>query len=618
MKLKREIGKKALLLLTINAILGTGIFFIPAIAALYAGQASILAWIIMAMLAVVTSIYFAELMSMFPRSGGIYEYTKRAFGEFPSFIVGWISWIVASITISMLIAGSITYLVPGADIGVRIILSITCLVIFNYVSYRGINYSKKMLMFFGAVTLFSLAAIIVGGLPHVSLDAAWDISIQLPLLLLTAYFISETYFGLETTAYLSEEIKNPRIMPKIIVLATTIIAAITLLVVFVVLANPNWQEFSSSQAPFKFLATEFFGDGIGALYSIIIFLPLIGTAASWVVSSPRLLYAMSRDKVLVPRFSKVHPKYKTPHHAIFFQMILTTVIIVVGFASYTVLLSLLIPLVTIMYSMVLLSVVKLRIDMPHVKRTFSAPFARSGPVLLVAFHLVLLYVWLSSNSSAIDIFLLDAFFVLFGIPLYIIIKLRSDEKFVENFYNSISIVWDRLFNIWYGYKEIRKILEKLHLKKDYRVLDFGAGSGITTIAVAEYIGKDGLVVAVDLSEKQLIKAIKKTKRIKHPNIIFIKGSRMSFPKNSFDAVAMVNVIEHLKNPEKEIRSTLRYLKKGGSFSALSFGKSFGIAAPDHVSSEKKIKELFMKAGMKVKIRRETKNFAEYWYIWGRK
>ncbi len=620
MRLKRAIGRKSLVLLTINAIMGTGIFFLPALGAAYAGPASIFAWLIMAMAAIAMSVYFAELLSMFPKSGGIYEYTKKAFGEFSGFLVGWTSWIVSSITISMLIVGSVSYIVPGAGVLERMVISLSTILIFNYISYRGIHYSTKMLVFFGIVTIFSLLLIISGGISNIDIsNFSTSFSIQIPLLLLSVYFISETFFGWETTTYLAEEAKNPRALPRTLVLATVMISIISILLVFVALANPAWQQFSGHPAPFVFLSEQYFGSQFSLVYALLVFVPLVGTAASWIVSSPRLLYAMARDNVLVPRFKKVHKKYNTPHQAIFFQAMLTIAITIVGFSDYVTLLSLLVPLVVIMYSVVLLSVTRLRVKQPDTHRPFSAPFPKLGPVILVAFNVVLLYIWLSSIPTAVDIFLLDVFFVLFGIPLYLLIKLRTDEKFTEKFYDSISVMWDTLFSVWYGKNEINKVINKLKLKEGVRVLDFGAGSGITTMAIAKRIGRHGLVVAIDLSEKQLIKAVKKSRAIRHPNIIFMKTSKINFKKNSFDAVTMVNVLEHLKYPEKELKTIFRYLRKGGRFSVLSFGKSFGIPAPEHIASKNSIDELFRKSGVKkINIRKENKRFSEYWYIWGRK
>src|SRR3989344_3356416 len=101
MKLKQYIGKKTLLVLTLNAILGTGIFFLPAVGAAYSGTSSLISWAIMSLVAVMISLYFAELVSMFPRAGGAYEFVKQSFGRSPAFVFGWLSWVVANITISM-------------------------------------------------------------------------------------------------------------------------------------------------------------------------------------------------------------------------------------------------------------------------------------------------------------------------------------------------------------------------------------------------------------------------------------------------------------------------------------------------------------------------------------
>src|SRR3989338_2367873 len=98
-KLKQSIGKKTLLMLTLNAILGTGIFFLPALGAAYSGTSSIISWGVMSIIAIMISLYFAELVSMFPKAGGAYEFVKHAFGKTTGFVFGWLSWIVANITI---------------------------------------------------------------------------------------------------------------------------------------------------------------------------------------------------------------------------------------------------------------------------------------------------------------------------------------------------------------------------------------------------------------------------------------------------------------------------------------------------------------------------------------
>jgi len=87
-ELKRVLSYKVILLITINSMMGTGIFFLPALGVKIAGPASIISWIIFALLSVYIAMCFGELTSMFPTSGGVYEFSKHAFGRFPSFLAG--------------------------------------------------------------------------------------------------------------------------------------------------------------------------------------------------------------------------------------------------------------------------------------------------------------------------------------------------------------------------------------------------------------------------------------------------------------------------------------------------------------------------------------------------
>ena len=618
MKLKQTIGKKTLLMLIINAILGTGIFFLPAVGAAYSGSSSILAWIIMSLVAIIISVYFAELISMYPKSGGAYEFVKNAFGKSTGFIFGWLSWIVANLTIAMLVVGSILYLFPSQGILFNISTALFFVLLFNFVSYRGIDWASKLLLFFGVMTVVTLLALIIPGLATVNTgNFASVFSAPLPLVLLTVYFIAETFFGWETTTYLSEEIKNARkVLPKMLVLGTAIIAAISILIVFVSLGNIDAATFASQDAPLAFLAETLFGSDIGKVFAVMIFIPLIGTAASWIVSSPRLLFAMSRDKLLVRRFSRIHKKYKTPSSAIIFQTFVISMITLLAFGNYLFLLSLLIPLVVVMYSLVMLSVVKLRVEKPKMKRYFNAPFPKIGPILVVVFNAMLLYFWITEVSEAIYIFAMGIFLILLGLPLYIAIRLSVDKKFTEQFYDRIAFFWDKFFHIWYGEREASRIIRFLKLRDNSKVLDFGCGSGNTTLFISRRLRR-GMVVAVDLSEKQLEHAAKKIRKYKLHNVIFVKGSFRA-PKHAFDAVTVVGVLEHLDIPHRHVGQLVGSLKKGGRFYFLSFGKSFGIPGPGFLESNDKIKALFRGARVDIHIERKKKRLVEYVSIYGTK
>ena len=234
-ELKRVVGLKAMILLCINAIVGTGIFFLPSIGAYYGGPASLISWIIIGLLAVVMSFIFAELVGIYPKAGGVFEYARQAFGEFPSFLMGWISWLVANITISMLIVGALNYLLPTTGVVIKIIISVLLLFFFNFVSYIGMETSKVILIIFSILTISIPLGLIIFGIPKIDFSNFRPFFVYpISSIFLTMFFISETFIGWESITFLSEEAKDPKkVMPKSIIIATLFIVITSILLVFV-------------------------------------------------------------------------------------------------------------------------------------------------------------------------------------------------------------------------------------------------------------------------------------------------------------------------------------------------------------------------------------------------
>ena len=162
-ELKKVLSFPVILLITINSIMGTGIYFLPAVGAQHAGPASIISWLLMSIIAIYIGMCFAELSSMFPKAGGVYEYSKQAYGRFISFLVGWITLIVGNITISMLIVGAIEYLLPYPLPLIKTILSLFFVLVFNYIAFKGMKVSAFMLVTFSILTLVMMVALIIPG-----------------------------------------------------------------------------------------------------------------------------------------------------------------------------------------------------------------------------------------------------------------------------------------------------------------------------------------------------------------------------------------------------------------------------------------------------------------------
>lgn len=615
MQLKREIGFFTALLLSINSMFGADIFFIPAIGAAYAGPASLISWAIMAAISVLMACYFAELVSMFPKAGGIYEFTKNSFGQLPAFIIGWSAWIISNITIALLIVGSLYYLLPDIPFFAHVALSIGFIAVFNFINYIGIRYSAKMLLIFGFITILTLAIIIFPGLFSAKISNLSPFFVfPLSSIFLSLFFVAEAFFGWESITFLAEEIKNPKkILPKALIVATVVIGIISFALVFVCLSVSRWDVFSQAKAPIAYIASILFGAQAGKLFAALMFIPMIGAAACWIVSSPRLLFALARDKLFITDIQKIHPRYRTPHVAIAFQAVITSIITLVCFGSYRILLSLLIPLIIITYCFVLLTFVKLRVDMPGQKRYFRAPFGRVGPLAIILFSCVLLCFWLT-QPDAVSMLCFDAALIALGFPAYIIIKLQTDKRFIEKFWDRISFAFNWYFPLLlYGKAELKQVLANAQLNKEHVVLDYGCGTGITTVAVAKQVKK---VLAADLSKKQIGRAIIKAKReFELPNIVFVKITKAaSFEPRTFDRVICTLTINYFVNPKKELQAIARVLKPGGIISALAI-LAPTITTHKFLLHDRTIRTVFKTAGFSnTEIKREKKLCREYIYI----
>ncbi len=432
-ELKRVLGFPAILLITINSIMGTGIFFLPAIGAKAAGPASLIAWAILSLISIYIAMCFAELSSMFPKSGGIYEFCKQAYGRSFSFIIGWMTVIAGNVTIAMLVVGAIQYLLPVGPVFVKVLISLAFILAFNYVAFKGMKLSAFMLITFAIITLGTLFGLIVPGtlnfnLPHFDPFFVFPTS----AIFLAIFLIAETFFGWETATFLAEEIKDgAKIMPKALVYGTIIIALISIIFVVTSLGSIPWNIFGQSATPLSDLGILHYGTTGGDIFTILVYLSIIGSVAGWIVSAPRLLLAMSKDKLFLTEFAQIHEKNLTPHRAILFQTVLTSILVIAGAGSYTTMLNLLVPIVLIAYAFVLLSVVVLRFKQPKRKRYFRVPFGKVGPILVSLFMLFLIGMWVYETPGAFQVLKLALSLLVLGIPLYLLVEMYHDSPAIS-------------------------------------------------------------------------------------------------------------------------------------------------------------------------------------------
>ena len=623
-EMKGVLGFKVILLITINSIMGTGIWFLTAAGAKHAGPASLISWGILSLVALYIAMCFSELTSMFPKAGGVYEFAKQTYGRFWSFVIGWTTSIAGSVTIAMLLLGALQYMIPIKYINFYIPIAIVLILLFNYIAYKGMQTSTYMLVGFALITLATITAIIIPGFFN------FDIANLTPFfafpainILLAIFFIAETFFGWESAIFLSAETKNPKkVMPKALIIGTMIIAAFALLLTLTAMGSIPWQSYGESVAPLRDLGAAYFG-GIGTiLFTILVSTSIIGAVASWIVTAPRLLMALAEDKLFFVHFAKIHPKHKSPYVSIVFQVLVLCVLVWIGSGSYEILLHLLIPLILVLYSAVLMSVVVLRFKRPDLPRPYKAPFGKVGPFFTVLFMAFLMYMFISETHGAIELLKVSMSLIVFGIPAYFAIEIFYEQKYVNmrrNLHARLTHNYHKIPLPRPTFNKIHKIIGDTH--KNTIVLDYDCGVGGFTRSMIRKKMQFKKIYAVDKAHHQIKVFKENIPSVFKRKITIYERDSWRLPKkiNKVDVFVSFDSLGYMDNIPVFLKHMKSVLNKNGRF-CFYIKNTFINMTPNAlvVEDKNKIKELFAQEKLDVEYHRKKRLFKEEIFIYGKR
>ncbi|MFH1174229.1 MAG: amino acid permease [archaeon] len=622
-ELKKSLGYITIIALSITALIGTGIFFGPALAAKYAGKASIWAWIILGFVSVYVATCFGELASMYPKAGGVYEFSKHAYGRFPSFLIGWTTWMVSNITTTLIIVAAVNYLLPTTIPFYKLIACIALIVVLNIVAFRGIDESSAVVIFFSIVIIAVILGLVIPGSTKIVAENIFPLTFTNPLLILLAlFFIVETYFGWESATFLAEETNNAeRVIPRSLVISSIIVAVLGFASAFVMLGIIPAGQLAQLDVPLASVANIIFGSQGELIVRIGVFLALIGSAAGGIVSLPRLLLALARDKLFLQQLADIHPVYKTPYKAIIFQLIVSLLILFIGFGNYSTLLSLLVPLALIMYITVLFAVPLLRWRKPQHERPFRAPLGSVLPLLVILLYAVTIAAWLFLDPGAIGLFKIALSLIFLGIPVYLLLLFHYEPETIIKANNSIAYM-----NLWLENallpKSVRKELlgyfKTLHQKT---VLEFGTGVGTMTVHLAEEVGPKGRIIATELSDKNvdILKKRLVKRGISNVQVIYDKHqvNRLHPDIKKTDVVISVGMLSYMQDVNKVLREINAVLPKNAEICFAEYVDFFWVLPNvGWLSSEQKIKKTFRDAGFAVRVKKRKGLLWNYLIVYG--
>ncbi len=630
-ELKKSAGLFTIIALTVSSMIGSGLFFGASIAASYAGPASLIAWIILGIMTVYVGMCFGELVAMFPKAGGVYEFTKQSYGQFSSFLIGWISWITGNIAAAVLLIAALDYIVstfpavfPEVHAHlIKMIIGIAIIILLNYITFRGVEASGVLLGVFSGAAVVIVLLIIFRGIFDVQLSNFTPFMPYSPMYIFVAFFfIVETFFGWDGATYLAEETENPeKIIPKVLVYTCIGITIIGFLMAFVLLGIIPWEKLILSTSPAADAATVLFGDYGAPIVGIGVFLALTAATASIVVTSPRLLLALARDKLFIDSMADIHPRFGTPHKAIIFQTIVSIIVLFIGFGEYTVMLSLEVPLALFLYIACICCVPVLRYKMPDFPRKYKIPFGIVGPIIISVLYLSVIGVWLFNDPTAVHILFIGFALIAFAIPIYLLLTFYYNPDAIIPAINQISLLTYWLEDFLLPRSIRKQVLALFDEYEGKNILEFGSGVGTMTMHLAELVKPGGHIYAVDLSKGNIKIIDRRSAKKGHTHVHTIHDehqiNRVHPDVPKIDMIFSFGVLSYIQNLKKVLKELHIRLPEGGSVCFIEYANLYKVLPNiGWLSHPERVKDIFKENGFSVTVQTYKGLLWDYVVIYG--
>ncbi len=342
--LRRELRLRDLIFFDICAIISLR----WVAAAAHAGPGSFVLWIVAAIFFFLPSaITVAGLSRQFPEEGGLYVWTKRAFGDQHAFLCGWFYFISTVLYLpSLLLAGITMTAYAFGGIGVRMAedsqfaVPITLAVLWAAfaANFFGMKVAKWISALGGSST-FIIGAVI--GVLAIVAALHSGIATRFELLpkpnLATINFWSQIAFafvGLELAPIVGAEIRNPRRdIPRAAVISGVVSAAfyISMTAALLVLLTPEAISPMTGLAQAGAAGALRLGaPGISILLAVLIDFALLGQLDTWIAGNTRLPYAIGLDRYLPAAFGRIHPRWGTPYVSLLVQALAATLFLLMA------------------------------------------------------------------------------------------------------------------------------------------------------------------------------------------------------------------------------------------------------------------------------------------------
>jgi APA family basic amino acid/polyamine antiporter len=343
--LVRSIGLWGATLLVIGSVIGSGIFLTTGIMmqTLPSTSLVIAAWIAGGLLAAAGGLAYAEMGSMFPRSGGLYVFLSEAYGPACGFLFGWACLLViltgSVATVAIGFAEYFSYFVPSLgtnrvlvtlalpwgpwSVSAGQLVAAASVIVITSINYVGIRQGNVANAVLTVAKVGGLVAIPILALAFGPVDPAWTPVLPpgaaRPLASFGVIMIAVmwTYEGWYYVAFAAGEITNPaRTVPRALITGTLALMAIYVSVNLAYMLALPVAEIAGVTRIAEKAVTALVGPVGATLVAASVVVSTFGCNVAGVIASSRVCFAMASDRRFFPAAARVHEVYRTPHVAL--------------------------------------------------------------------------------------------------------------------------------------------------------------------------------------------------------------------------------------------------------------------------------------------------------------
>ena len=360
--LRKVLSVRDLTSMGIAAVIGAGIFSTIGQAAFDGGPGVVFLFAITAVTCGFTALCYAEFASRVPVAGSAYTYSYVTFGELVAWILGWaliLEYAIGNVVVSISWSSYFVNLLEGSGInlptwlgtdpttakvlydgalennsptagmawssapviaGYKFIVNLPAFVIvilITMLAYVGMRESRTSANFMVALKLVVLAIVVAIGIFYIDTDN-WKPFMPNGFtgVLKGVSAIFFAYIGFDAISTTAEECANPqRDLPRGMVYSLIICTIIYVIVTLVITGMVNYSEFEGIADPLAYVFEKINLNKVGFFVSVSAVVAATSVLLVFQIGQPRIWMSMSRDGLMPPRFSSIHPRFKTPGFA---------------------------------------------------------------------------------------------------------------------------------------------------------------------------------------------------------------------------------------------------------------------------------------------------------------